>query len=426
VNEPVHAVPITLVGTTSYSLPPGKLLLGLALLAATIAAAYWARLKVHVWRPSLMPTIEEVIGNLPRSGSHGVMLIGPPQTRKDAAVSRALEQVEAQVSRRIRLLGVTATAALTEAERSRLATMSSTAAPACQWVHVSNIETHLGDATRRQLIVNLLDGLLDSAGHPRVVIVTTTVDPIAHFEEIFDEERRGIYDNPMPEVELSRVALLLTRFRRCYLPMCPIDVGVDPWWDYDPAQWRKVLSWEARLAPLAPVEREVLAAFDTHDEVALGQLADAMSARAHAFYQLLWTSCTRHEKLVLVQLAQEGFVTSNTDDAIAALLAKGLIVKRSGPAIFNRTFRTFLRRIERGNVVREWERGEGQGLWVVAGRLIASSFVVGGLFFLLTQGYSVQALLPVISGSGVFSVPLVRNLMARLSGGSPQSSGSTA
>jgi hypothetical protein len=56
------------------------------------------------------------------------------------------------------------------------------------------------------------------------------------------------------------------------------------------------------------------------------------------------------------------------------------------------------------------------GLWVVAGRLISSSMIAGGLFFLLTQGFPVQSLISIVSGSGVIAIPLVRNLLARLSG----------
>jgi len=97
------------------------------------------------------------------------------------------------------------------------------------------------------------------------------------------------------------------------------------------------------------------------------------------------------------------------------LVAKGLITERPAPTIFNYTFRAFLREIERDQVVHEWERMEGSGLWVVAGRLIASTLVAGGLFYLLTQDFSVQTLLPIISGSGFFGVPLIRDLLARVS-----------
>ena len=60
-------------------------------------------------------------------------------------------------------------------------------------------------------------------------------------------------------------------------------------------------------------------------------------------------------------------------------------------------------------------RMEGSGLWVVAGHLIASTLVAGGLFYVLTQDFSVQTLLPIISGSGFFGVPLIRDLLARVS-----------
>jgi hypothetical protein len=131
---------------------------------------------------------------------------------------------------------------------------------------------------------------------------------------------------------------------------------------------------------------------------------------------MLWTSCARSEKLVLIQLAQEGFVTTQSADVVAPLIAKGIIVERPTPAIFNRTFRDFLLNIERDDVVQRWERGEGHGLWVVAGRLIGSSVILGLIFFLLTQDVSVQSLLPVVSGTGLFGIPLVRAILARLSG----------
>ncbi len=55
---------------------------------------------------------------------------------------------------------------------------------------------------------------------------------------------------------------------------------------------------------------------------------------------------------------------------------------------------------------------------MTAGRLVGSSLLAGGLFFLLTQDLSVQSLLPIISGTGVFGLPIVRELLARFSGGS--------
>ena len=152
------------------------------------------------------------------------------------------------------------------------------------------------------------------------------------------------------------------------------------------------------------------------------ELRHAIRVRAESAYQLLWASCTRSEKLVLIQLAQERLVNPKSRDTLDELIAKGLILPGPAPAIFNLTFRDFLRGIERTNVVQSWERMEGNGLWVVSGRLVASVLIIGGLFYLVTQGASVQSVLPLISGSSVLGIPLVRNI-ANLFASNKSSSG---
>lgn len=416
---------------TPFSAPPLKGVFGVLLLAATIAAVIWAFERLLADAPRDAPSLDEVLNCLPKDHTHGVMLIGAPRTNKDSMLGRALAARNATVALRIRLLEADAQPEAAEAQLNALASPRlpwwqrlggrTVPAPGRVWIDVSNFETHLVDRERRKLALRLLERLLEGGPREmsRVVVVTTNVDPVAHFEEVFDEERKGIYADAMPEVELSRFAVMLTRFHRCYVPFRCDDASEDPWWNYDKARWLEVLKWETRSVALAHVRLELRKRWARDSSVGLDDLSRAISHRAAALYQLLWTSCTRREKLVLVQLAQEGFVTPQSAEVVAALIAKGLIVLRPGPAIFNYTFRAFLRRIERAEVVREWERMEGHGLWVVAGRLIASSLVAGGLFFLLTQGYSVEGLLPVLSGTGVFGVPLIRNLIARFSSKGP-------
>jgi hypothetical protein len=195
----------------------------------------------------------------------------------------------------------------------------------------------------------------------------------------------------------------------------------DSWWRYDPQQWKETLAAEVDgYLPLEHVREELELTWAHRKEVPFDELLRTIRARASAYYELLWTSCTRSEKLVLIQLAQEGFVTTQSADVVAPLIAKGIIVERPTPAIFNRTFRDFLVGIERNDVIQQWERGDGHGLWLVSGRLIGSSLIAGVLFFLLTQDVSVQSLLPVISGTGLFGIPLVRAILARLSGKAPE------
>jgi hypothetical protein len=286
------------------------------------------------------------------------------------------------------------------------------------WIHLANLETQLVDAESRTELFRLLEELFKfKAGeHKRVaaLIATSTVDPIAHFSDVFPEERQQIYAMSIPEVELNRSSLLLSRFRRCYVPL----VGRNPWpkwFCYDPCKWRTTLRRETSSHLLLDnVGRDLAAAWKDRKAVSSDDLRAGVLSRAEGCYQLLWTSCTRSEKLVLIQLAQEGLVNPKNRETLDELIAKGLVIPSGVPTLFNITFRDFLQGIERSSVVQEWERTEGTGLWAVSGKLAASMLLVGGLFYLVTQGLAVQSVLPIISGSGLLSIPLVKDLVSRV------------
>ena len=233
------------------------------------------------------------------------------------------------------------------------------------------------------------------------MIVTSSVDPIANFQEVFADERQGTYTDVVPEVELSRSSLLLSRFRRCYLPTNCERRAKERWhhWlNYEPKSGLKPSSSK-------PKGMSRSARSSTRSRRHRGRSEDRRSTSCHALswgargcYQLLWTSCTRSEKLVLIELAEEGMVNPKCYEVVARLISKGLVVTTPGLSVFNFTFRRFLRGIERNQIVTEWEHMEGTGLWVTAGRLVGSSMILGGLFFFLTQDFPVQSLLPIVSG----------------------------
>jgi hypothetical protein len=406
--------------------------LAILILGGTIAAAYWARRRLVTPNAVGASTFENVLKLITADGNQGIMLVGPPRVRKDQLVKDVVtahaglaKQVNGQAPiYRIKLLDVTIDASFLNTTLGEVSERLEQPAMLDRenrlWIHVSNLEAQLITSERRTAVLELLEKLLERPdGEPsRVVVVTTSIDPIAHFHEIFTKEREGIYDDDIPEVQLSRSSLLLSRFRRCYLPI-NASSDIDPWWKYEPAAWESTLDWEAaEYPPLVEVAKAIKQALSDGAEprkpVSRAELARMFGSQALASYDLLWASCTRCEKIVLIQLAQEGFVTTQNCEVLWGLINKGLIVERPRPTIFNNSFRLFLRHIERDHVVEQWEHEDGNGLWVVAGRLIGSSLIVGGLFYLTTQDFSVDSLLPVVSGTGVFGAPVVRALLARV------------
>ncbi len=417
-------------------------ILGFAIVAGTGGALWWARKRLNVPRFVPSPSLALQIASVSLESSDAVLLIGPPRARKDQAVHEALlplrlradgteesdtpERRPAPPGLRFPLLDATIDDAFLKTAMEKVDAVKAGSdlldLHGRLWIHLSNLEAQLTTAAERTRVLQLFDRLfLRLAGQPpRILIVTTSVDPIANFAEVFGDERHSVGEEAIPEVELSRSSLLLSRFRRCYLPIDNQD-GAERWqhWlGYDETKWRETLALEVNgYEPLVPIARELEErGWKDWTAVPAEALARVVAQKAEATYELLWTSCTRSEKLVLVQLAQEGLVNPKSRDVAARLMAKGFIIDRPGPTIFNYTFREFLRRIERSRLVNRWEQLEGAGLWVTAGRLVGSSLIAGGIFFLLTQDFSVQALLPIISGTGVFGIPVVRDLFARFTG----------
>jgi hypothetical protein len=401
----------------------GSVLGGLLILGVTFALVEWARKSLSARSAPKSVSLDDTVRRVEDGGPTSiVMFIGPPRMEKDRLAVEAVEKVTGiRPEKRISLVEpLTRDAADKQIEDVRQ--LRKTGDPSrWLWVHISNLETQLVAKNSRAEVFRLFEQLqlrsLEKHVQERRValIVTTTVDPSAHFSEIFQEERQDIYKTSVPEVELNRWSLVLSRIRRCYIG----PVGKSPWhswYFYDPTKWRETLDLETsnhRL--LSAVGSDLKRAWPHEHSVAMDDLRRAIRSRADTCYQLLWTSCTRSEKLVLIQLAQEGLINPKSRETLDELVAKGLVIPGAAPTLFNLTFRDFLQDIERTDVVQAWERMEGNGLWVMSGRIVATALAVGGAFYFLTQGFSIQSVLPIISGTGFLGVPLVKNIAGMLS-----------
>ena len=403
---------------------PGSVLGGALILIATFALVEWARKSLSARSAPKSVSLDNAIRRVEDGGPTSIiLLIGSPRTEKDRLVVEAVESVTGQrPAMRIPLGETPLTRWAADEYIAAVKQLKKTGDPnRWLWIHVSNFEAQLVAKNTRAEVFRLFELLQtrslekDAKERPVALIVTTTIDPSAHFMEIFHEERQEIYATAIPEIELNRWSTVLSRFRRCYIA----PVAKSPWrswYYYDPKKWKETLDLETsnhRL--LSAVGSDLKRAWAGEESIAMEDLRRAIRSRAQPCYQLLWTSCTRSEKLVLIQLAQEGLINPKSRDTLDELIAKGLVLRGAAPTVFNLTFRDFLQGIERTDVIQAWERMDGNGLWVISGRLVASALAIGGVFYLLTQGFSVQSVLPIISGTGFLGVPLIKNVASLLS-----------
>jgi hypothetical protein len=148
---------------TAYSLPWGKVALGLGVLCGVLAAAAWARGRVVRHTAGAIPRLRHVLPEvLKAQGNVGVMLIGPPRTRKDHLVVSELHRIKASALVRIRLLDAALTDDVIAGHAKEVADLAAKLPAADRvWIHVSNLEAQLVDADNRRRALHLLEKLLD-------------------------------------------------------------------------------------------------------------------------------------------------------------------------------------------------------------------------------------------------------------------------
>jgi hypothetical protein len=111
----------------------------------------------------------------------------------------------------------------------------------------------------------------------------------------------------------------------------------------------KVIVHSYRDQPVAELTRERL----------LEELLD----RGDAYYRALWSTCTADERLVLFQLARDGWANPMNELAIQQLLRRGLIRRAPGLRLMNDSFHRFINNSQQGDEVAVWKQEGEQSVW---------------------------------------------------------------
>jgi hypothetical protein len=274
------------------------------------------------------------------------------------------------------------------------------------WVHLSNLETKLANESDRKAVGELIQRLIIAEiGDARArvgLVVTSTIDPLFQFDSVLYDERRRVYEHPLTEPELQRISRVLQNFRKAQASSPAAE----------PADWPKGPAGAIALKEcrghkrLLEIGREVAQSVpeDLDREAVLARIAE----RAQALYELFWYCCTRPEKLLLIQLAQTGFVNPLCRDTLQELIRMGLIRPGARPRVMNETFGRFLRTVEAPDVVREWESEAGQSSWFVIRNVALGLIATGLIVMALTQNQALQTATAVITAVGTAVAGLLR------------------
>jgi hypothetical protein len=113
-------------------------------------------------------------------------------------------------------------------------------------------------------------------------------------------------------------------------------------------------------------------------------LISNIGSAADAHYHVIWSDLTRKERLVLYQLALDGWANTHAENerAIQELERKGLISKRVMYRVMNESFCRFVKSTEHRGEILEFETEAGQSAWQAV-KLVLIAVAIGTFVWLL-------------------------------------------
>ena len=225
-----------------------------------------------------------------------------------------------------------------------------------------------------------------------------TVVEIRHFEHstgnIEIDNQKFILLQRLLARENTQLAVVMTvpastkDYRRIFPAFEVIDLREEPFYwlkQYEgPAQdliWKEC----GPLAALWPIGAQLakdIKKEPTHSE---DTVASEILERADPYYRLIWKECSKEQKFVLAQLAEDGLPNPTNARTIGQLMRRGLIVKDPQFRIMNESFRRFLRSATTPQLKKEWLNESRRTGWGKLHGAFFTTMIILGIFLLTTQ-----------------------------------------
>ncbi len=119
--------------------------------------------------------------------------------------------------------------------------------------------------------------------------------------------------------------------------------------------------------------------------ISKGQFLEMLLEHAGDHYGELWSACTTEERLVLYQLASDGWVNPKNEQAIRQLQQRGLIRRNSGFRLMNDSLARFVRNADRTEDIAKWEDEQEHSGWSAMKLALGTGLMMFGAWLLYAQ-----------------------------------------
>jgi len=214
---------------------------------------------------------------------------------------------------------------------------------------LDHFDLNIGDDKWNRAKLRLIEKLISV--HKKIVMIVTTIDPI-EFLSTKPEKKKTSREKLVDKHYFDRCTIALSSFAKVYHNIKIDDSKFTKFIETncskkvrstsDEKEREKITSLSDTIIAecrhtsfLQNVGKEVIINFD-FDKAFFNKaiLIDEILQRAESCYQSIWSVCSIEEKITLIHLAKNGFVTPKDAEVVNLLIRKGLIKKAYGLSLF--------------------------------------------------------------------------------------------
>ncbi|MBV9180287.1 MAG: hypothetical protein JO356_03170, partial [Acidobacteria bacterium] len=256
-------------------------------------------------------------------------------------------------------------------------------------VLLDHFEFNLKDRDCNLVRLNLLEHLLYGY-HCRIVLVSS-VDPLYFLTESAPEVLSDPEQGESVKRLLDRWARVFNHFKKLHLPDSNKGKFRQSVREFiqNHRDCRQFALWVRQECKGTAMLREIgvgiLDDFDKSDPVTREGVVSRVLEKAGDYYRVLWSGLTSGERLVLYQLALDGWANPKNTEALQQLESKSLLCRVPMYRVINESFRRFIICAEHSDEIAAWKRQEKQSAWHVLRLVMTGLAVMAGIWILHSQ-----------------------------------------
>jgi hypothetical protein len=332
------------------------------------------------------PAIEIVYWEKVEDIKRDSLVIGLPRSGKSAQLKK-LAGLDPRDFRDLRDLRGENSSASKQCELERAESRSGV-------IVLDQFDFNMRDPAMNEKRLELVETLLESKDHKLVLV--STVDPMYFLAEERETVLCDGKDRTKAGILLERWARALDKFSRVRLYNQVGDEfagAVGRLFELEKpfVQFARWICEECDGTPmLRKIGVELLEQYEKKTLPTREQIVELVEARADTYYRMVWAGLTSSERLVLYQLALDGWSNPKNTAAIHQLEQKKLIFRRPMYRIMNDSFRRFIRSSEHEREILSWQKTEQQSTWQALRFVIIAAIIGAGVWLLYAQAQLFQ------------------------------------